>query len=305
MRALFRLIAPAAILLLPSVAYADCSWPSPQRSLARADVAFRGVARDVRPLGGTGGTSGPWRGSIITFDVSRVWKGAVGPTFALHEVEGTAEDAGFTAGQEYIVFASMNTQPTSVLFRSTGPSFAAGPCSGGLLMSPATPAPVEIGPGRPPMTQPPATEPQTARRFADCDRPRSAQFARDRSDIILRGRARNVRMARDRYGSWTGTIVTFDVSRSWKGITGPEFVLHNTPESVEDVQFEPGLEYLVFATRNPSSVAAQFGLSGPSFAVRRCSGTAPMFSATRYLIDLGAGRLPATEPRVPDPRTLQ
>jgi hypothetical protein len=288
MGALLRLIAPAALLFLPGDASADCSWPSPQRPLGRADVAFRGVARDVRHLGGTGGTSAPWRGSIITFDVSRVWKGAVGPTFALHEAEGTAD-----------------TQRTSALFRSTGPSFAAGPCSGGLLMSPATPAPIEIGPGRPPMTQPPAMKPQDARRFADCDRPRSGPLARDSADIIFRGRARNVGMARDRYGSWIGTIVTFDVLRSWKGITGLEFVLHNTPESDEDVQFEQGLEYLVFATRNPSSVAAQFGLGGPSFAARRCSGTASVLSATKSLIDLGAGRPPGNALRLPDRRTLQ
>jgi hypothetical protein len=100
-------------------------------------------------------------------------------------------------------------------------------------------------------------------------------------------------------------MVTFGVSTSWKDPIAPDFVLHNAPESAEDIQFEPGLEYLVFATRNPPPIDTRFGITGPSFAARGCSGTVSMLWATRYLIDLGAGRRPGAESRPPHPRTLQ
>lgn len=141
--------------------------------------------------------------------------------------------------------------------------------------------------------------------IADCNLPRSGRIALERSDIAFRGHVREVGLPRNASGGWIGTVVTFAVSSTWKGAIGSEFVLYIVPESAEDVVFEPGLDYLVFATSNPPPVAARFNVAAPTFAARGCSGTMPILWATKYLIDIGAGRPPVTASRIPDPRTLQ
>lgn len=141
--------------------------------------------------------------------------------------------------------------------------------------------------------------------FADCNLPRTGRIALERSDITFRGRVREVSVAHNATGGWIGTVVTFDVTTSWKGTVGSEFVLYSVPESAEDPVFEQGLDYLVFATRNPPAFAWRFGVRAPTFAARACSGTLSILWATKYLVDLGAGRAPVVDPRIPDPRTLQ
>src|SRR6185436_12272063 len=151
----------AALLCLSTAASADCSNPSPRVAVLRADVAFRGTARDVRPVGGRSGTRGPWQGSIVTFDVSRVWKGDVGSTIVLHQTRDGEDDVTFESGREYVVFARRNPAITSTLFGSAGPSFAARPCSGALFTSPSTPDPLDLGPGHTPVAQRSPTDPRT------------------------------------------------------------------------------------------------------------------------------------------------
>ena len=142
---------------------------------------------------------------------------------------------------------------------------------------------------------------------ADCNIP-SGQKALERSDVVFRGVVRDVDHIAVRQratGPGWGSVVRFAVSRVWKGDLGTTFVLHNRAESAEDIPFEAGREYLVFAVLNEPSTSALFGLKLPSFAARGCGGTQDILWASPSLIDLGAGRPPAVVRRLPDPRTLQ
>jgi hypothetical protein len=70
---------------------------------------FRGQGRDIRTDGKPSSVDNPgWRGWIVTFDVSQVWKGSVEQHFVLHNVEVAPDDAfrDFERGSEYLVFAT-------------------------------------------------------------------------------------------------------------------------------------------------------------------------------------------------------
>jgi hypothetical protein len=138
---------------------------------------------------------------------------------------------------------------------------------------------------------------------ADCNLPRSGTIASERADVVFRGRVRQAQILQ-RPG-WWGQILTFDVSRVWKGDGGPTFVLHDDPTSAEDPSFEAGMDISCFATKNPPPVDPRLNIGGPSYDAPACSGTVSTLYATRYLIDLGAGRPPAQKSRPPHPRTLQ
>jgi len=94
------------VVALGSPAAADCDKPrSAVTALKRADVVFRGKVRDIRTHGKPSSVDNPgWRGWIVTFDVSHVWKGSVEQHFVLHNVEVAPDDAfrDFERGSEYL-----------------------------------------------------------------------------------------------------------------------------------------------------------------------------------------------------------
>jgi hypothetical protein len=146
--------------------------------------------------------------------------------------------------------------------------------------------------------------------IADCSRPRSGVTALNQSDVVFRGTIREVKTTGGRgdlnatLGSadhlgWTGWVVTFDVSRVWKGAVGSRILLHNVRVAPDDAftEFDPGVEYLVFATRNSDKNSARFRVAGPTFGAHACGGTTSLLWATNYLLDLGIGRSPEAAQR--------
>jgi len=147
--------------------------------------------------------------------------------------------------------------------------------------------------------------------IADCDRPRSGLTALKQSDVVFRGTVREVRTTGGRGNQnvtpqgteyqpgWTGWVVTFDVSRVWKGAVGNRFVLYSVRVTPDDAftEFERGAEYLVFATRNSQAKSDLFRLGLPTFGAHACGGTTSLLWATKYLLDLGIGKSPDTTKR--------
>ena len=146
---------------------------------------------------------------------------------------------------------------------------------------------------------------------ADCNRPRSALTALEYSDVVFRGVVRDVKTTGGLIdGStwpWTGWIVTFEVTRVWKGAVGSRFVLYSMRGAPDDAftEFERGAEYLVFARRNSEATTARFQLGLPTtYGAHACGGTSSILSATKYLLDLGVGRSPAIAVRNPRPSAV-
>lgn len=133
---------------------------------------------------------------------------------------------------------------------------------------------------------------------ADCERPRSAVIALKYADLVFRGIVHDVRTDREpRFvsGSWTPAwIVTFDVSRVWKGHVPKQFVLYVVQTKEDDAfeSFERGSDFLVFAVCNSLEKTAVFGLKEPTYGATNCGGTASMLSAVPYLVSLGPGKPP-------------
>ena len=94
-----------------SVCGCDCSAPPVQEVRNRADVVFRGTIIALRPSSkplGWGDTRDT--GKIAVFQVSRVWKGEVGPTFEMPALEELAACWGFwpdllKVGNDLLVYA--------------------------------------------------------------------------------------------------------------------------------------------------------------------------------------------------------
>jgi hypothetical protein len=107
------------VLSAVSVYGCDCSAPPVQEVINRADVVFRGtiiaLRPSTRPLG--------WNdtrdtGKVAVFQVSRVWKGEVGPTFEMPALEELAACWGFwpnllKVGNDLLVFAFQVPDQTS------------------------------------------------------------------------------------------------------------------------------------------------------------------------------------------------
>jgi len=147
--------------------------------------------------------------------------------------------------------------------------------------------------------------------IADCDRPRSALTALKQADVVLRGTVREISTTGGRgepivaprgteyQPGWTGWVVTFDVSRVWKGTVGDRFILRSVLVGPDDAftEFDRGAEYLVFARRNSDRDSARFGVAGPTFGAHLCGGTTSLLWATKYLLDLGIGKGPEASRR--------
>ena len=92
-------------------------------------------------------------------------------------------------------------------------------------------------------------------------------------------------------------IVTFKVSRAWKGVNSQEFVLHTIDNSwtCRGYYFRQDKEYLVFAYQNGAEDAQRFAphkLPEESFGVSLCGGTKLLKEATNDLEVLGEGSVP-------------
>ena len=143
----------AALMAVPAVAAADCSIRSPKDALAHADVVFRGRVREIRHVSGQSATAAQWSGYVVTFDVSRVWKGQVAPVFVLHTGADHDEEPypWFEPREEFLVFASEHPSPRSPHRGSTPFTYGAHACGGTVSMLRATPYLLWLGAGRPPV----------------------------------------------------------------------------------------------------------------------------------------------------------
>jgi hypothetical protein len=89
-------------------------------------------------------------------------------------------------------------------------------------------------------------------------------------------------------------IVTFSVSRVWKGSVRNEVVLHTiyNKYSCAGFYFQKGKEYLVFAYSNGEDMAKKFPLAKKSLGTNICNGTNLIELAQDDLRDIGKGRNP-------------
>jgi hypothetical protein len=148
-----------AAVTTASRAVADCSRPpSALTALKQSDLVFRGTVQDVTITGGRGTQNitpagsdhhPDWGGKVVRFDVSRVWKGAVGTLFFLRSVSEKPDDAftEFDRGREYLVFARRNSPQQSALFNVAGATYGATGCGGTTSLVWGMKYLVELGPG--------------------------------------------------------------------------------------------------------------------------------------------------------------
>jgi hypothetical protein len=138
-----------AIILVPSLAFAECIRVSLHDRIRPAAVAFSGTATNV-----VANAASEWPGTIVTFDVDRVWKGSVTRRFMVHSFTRTPEGISFTAGKKYLVFAhSPTTEENDDLRLKTTPAFVVGQCGDGteeFMLIPAADL-AELGAGNVPM----------------------------------------------------------------------------------------------------------------------------------------------------------
>lgn len=114
-RTIFLLIAQAGgfifVLGSPAAYACDCSDPPVWDVRNRADVIFRGTIVALRPSAkplGFGDTRDT--GRVAVFQVDRIWKGEVGPTFEMPALEELAACWGFSStllkvGSDLLVYA--------------------------------------------------------------------------------------------------------------------------------------------------------------------------------------------------------
>jgi hypothetical protein len=115
------------IILVPSLAFAECVRVSLRDNIRPAAVAFSGTATNI-----VTNAASEWPGTIVTFDVDRVWKGSVTRRFVVYSFTRTPEGTSFTAGKKYMVFAhSPTTQENDDLRLNTTQAFVVGQCGDG------------------------------------------------------------------------------------------------------------------------------------------------------------------------------
>ena len=114
------------------------------------------------------------------------------------------------------------------------------------------------------------------------------------ADVVFRGVMTDIQRLDE-----SRAVVTFTVSRVWKGNVGRRFVLHQGHQLGPDRYSWPAEaagEYLVFATRLDESDRKAFDLTNRNaFAVPMCwGGTTPISHARApdFLRQLGPGRAP-------------
>jgi hypothetical protein len=139
-----------AIILVPRLAFAECLRRVPLHySIGPAAVAFSGTATNIVS---NAGSERP--GTIVTFDVDRVWKGSVTRRFMVYSFTRTPDGMSFSVGKKYVVFAHSPTAGESDDLRlNTTPAFVVGVCGDGteeLMLVPVAEF-AELGEGNAPI----------------------------------------------------------------------------------------------------------------------------------------------------------
>ena len=141
-------LAVCAATLLSAPTSADCDRPrNAVQALAGAAIAFRGLAREVTAVG----VPGSWRGWVVAFRVFSVWKGAPTTDFTLYITALSEDDAyeEFRQGEQYVVFADINSSMKSDRFGVKGTTYGAHGCGGTGPVAQQSAYLKELGPGKP------------------------------------------------------------------------------------------------------------------------------------------------------------
>ena len=133
-----------AIGLSSVVASGECPITSASYWMASPDSAaiFSGIARQVQD----GGTAV----QVVTFDVERVWKGALPKRVTLYQLN-TSEAIAFSAGARYVIVAVRETDSERERFRISQPAnmLSITPCGSRLFEEAERLGELrELGPGR-------------------------------------------------------------------------------------------------------------------------------------------------------------
>ena len=128
----------------------DCTGPRGKAAVKASFVAFRGIVTKVEYLDPDTAQSEPR--IIVTFSVSRVWKGLVRSEVVLHTIYNKYSCAGFyfQKGKEYLVFAYPNEEDMAKKFPLAKKSLGTNICNGTNLIELAKDDLREIGKGRKP-----------------------------------------------------------------------------------------------------------------------------------------------------------
>jgi hypothetical protein len=139
----------ALLLLLPRLTFAECIGNRLHLLADHASVVFSGTVVRI-----SANTASAWGGQIITFDVDRVWKGAPTKQSVIYSFTRTPDRFEFTVGEEYVVFAHIQTTEERTEFgmiASEKPTFGVGQCGDGTIRYKLVEVGIaDLGPGRPP-----------------------------------------------------------------------------------------------------------------------------------------------------------
>ncbi|MGE4056518.1 MAG: hypothetical protein AB7F99_17145 [Vicinamibacterales bacterium] len=149
------MLALAILVATANTAAGECVTLPPSMAIERADVIFEGRIRELHGFFARPDYS--FRSWIVTFDVSRVWKGTVGEAFTLHllpiDMDGMYKD--FELGGSYVVFSALNDQRLDDIRGIKGPTYGSHLCSGTFATGGSRDdrwreiSLKELGPGRP------------------------------------------------------------------------------------------------------------------------------------------------------------
>lgn len=118
-----------------------------------------------------------------------------------------------------------------------------------------------------------------------CIMPGTPQEELSRADAVFGGTVTSI----ERVDQMT-LRVTFDVGRIWKGPSAPTLSVTTAGDSAAcGYQFQPGAEYIVYATGQDGSLVTSL-----------CSRTQPAASASDDLAILGEGAAPDAAPQQPE-----
>lgn len=122
-----------------------------------------------------------------------------------------------------------------------------------------------------------------------------AKEALKASQVAFRGTVINVDyLDEDTPVSEPRIVVTFSVSRVWKGPVRRSIVLHTVynKTTCQGYYFKKGEEYLVFAYPNEEFMANKFLPAKNTLGTNYCNGTTGIDVADDYLREMGKGRKP-------------
>lgn len=144
-------LAGLVLIFSPQAHACDCTGPRGKAAVKASAVAFRGTVTKVEYLDPDTDRSEPR--IIVTFSVSRVWKGAPRREIVLHTIYNKYSCAGFgfEKGKEYLVFAYFNEAETARKSGRAKKTLGTNICNGTNLIQHAEDDLREIGEGRKPL----------------------------------------------------------------------------------------------------------------------------------------------------------